>query len=433
MSDSPNKQEENAPVLLDLDFVPAWARQPPSPDPYQNTAPSVERPVRTPSERGRPRQKPKGARPPHRADNRRSARAGEQDRRPHHRPAPLPPIQVTFVPEQEKLTAVASDIRASRLAFPLPEVAHLFLTHPEWHLVKFESNKVRGGEYATAFYQSKLSGLLFLDHSMALKDAVENVLDQLFEKEIQEREAPPGNFVCVARCRLSGALLPPTNHHDHAEQVAVLHRERFSHMTLDEYRRQIETVRDEQLIEEWKQKYRTQTLYRLKSAPESEPMNERQARAYATENMASKHVATVKRAVLSGAVSRAITDPALLRLLRAAWSREQHFPASLIRALRAAFHHMNLHLFEPKRNHYFVTAIPPHYVDPQRVIPSIRTVLEWLQQHPGAKRTELIAAVCPDAADDAAQLAAVLQPLAWLIEKGHVIEFHHGTLAVPKE
>lgn len=440
------------PIALELDFVPAWARQPPSVDPYRDAGGEA------PPPRGRrlPRhERQGGARGPGKSRDRRDESRRPSARRPdrsrprdprgpdvrNRRPVrpkaehvdSLPPIQIAFVPEQDRLAAMVSDVRTSQHAFPLPELAHLFLTRPEWHLVKFESNKVHGGGYAMAFYQVRPSGMLFMDRNDALKSAEDLALEEYFERETVEGEVPSGNFVCVARCRLSGTLLPPPNHHAHNEQVAELHRARFPHLTLDAYRREIETVRDAERIEEWKASFRTRTVYRLKESPEADSMDERQARAWAAEKVAPKNVLRVRRAVLPGPDSRLIRDPALLRTLRAAWAREQRFPVTLIRALRGAFRHMNLHVFEPRRNQLFVTAIPPHPVDPSRVIRPIREVLEWLQAHPGATRPELIAAVKPEAKDDPAQLAEVLQPLTWLIEKGHVIEFYNSTLAVPRQ
>lgn len=443
--------------MLDLNFVPAWARKPPTADPYQQAKDTAfEQPQRR--ERRRNERGPRDGRPPRRErsseqrpgprrNDRRADRQGDRQRpargeRRERDPArsqvrePLPPIQVAFIPEQERLATMINDVRASGHAFPLPELAHLFLSHPEWHAVKFESNKVSGGAYASFFYLSKRSGLVFLSETDAVKDARAEAIKQCFEIETVEGDAPSGNFVVVSRCRLSGELLGPPNHHAFTTQLEELHRKRFGHLTLDQYRREIETVRDPELIEQWKQAFRTKTVYRLKPQQEGdapgEPLDAKQAAAYVDEHLLKGAVAKVHRAVLSGPLSRSITDPHILRLLRAAWTREQRFPATLIRALRGAFKRMGLHCFEAKGRAVFVTPIPPKPIDPARVISSISKELSWLQEHPGATRKELIDALSPSAGDDPERLAELLQPLTWLLEKGHVIEFHNGTLAVPQ-
>ncbi len=341
---------------------------------------------------------------------------------------------VSFIPNQDRLTTVISDLRAAQHAFPLPELAHLFLNRPEWHLVKFESQRRPGGEYAAKMYQSRLSGLVFADYDACLKHTVDEAMEQVFKAETIEREAPSGNFVCVARCRISGEWLGPPNHHGYTKRVDELHRTRFAHMSLDEYRRHIEIVHDPAVIERWKESCRTRTMYRLiQGGDEGEPLEYGAARAYVAERVAPKKVAQVMRAVLPGPLSRDIQDPGLLRVLRSAWAREQRFPVTLVRALRGAFKRMGLHFFDTKEGHTFITAIAPKPVDPSHVVPEIREVLEWLKTHPGCSRQDLVEGVRPSAVGNVAEMAAVLQPLTWLIEKGHVIEFHNGTLATPKD
>lgn len=454
-------------LVLDLNFVPSWARQPPSADPYAGFAAEErqdrrgsgsrdrrERPAR--DERrgpGRPRgdgsrdgrsRRPDG--PPGRGEGRRPDRRREDAPRgnrpmerqhPPREREPFLPVQVSFLPEQQRLATMVADIRTSQHAFPLPELAYLFLSRPDWHLVKIEANKKSGGAYVLEFYQSKMDGQLYLTYEEAIQSVAQQALANCFVAESVQQEPPSGNFVCVARCRISGELLAPPNHHAHKEAVEELHRSRFSHMTLDDYRRNIETVRDPELVEKWKENWRTQTVYRRKPASEDgepgEPVDLATARAMCVSEIGPAQVAKVKRAVIPGTVSRSLQEPRFTRVLRAAWAREQKFPASLVRALRGAFRRMGLHMFESKDGAVFVTAITPHPVDPERVTEVIREILVWLKEHPGCKRLDLIAGIRPDIGDDPAKLGEVLQPLTWLIDKGHVIEFHNGTLAVPKD
>ena len=331
---------------------------------------------------------------------------------------------------------MAADIRAARHAFPLPELAHLFLTQPQWHAVRFEAQRQRGGAYALSFHHSKLTGLVYHDEAWARRDVAAKALTRCFEAETIEKDAPAGHFVCVARCGLSGAWLGPPNHHDYTAAVKARYTQHYGHMSFDDYRRHIETVRDPAAIEEWKAAQCKETRYRLLaewSGAEvaAEPLSETAAQAYIAAHILPRDLTRVHKAVVPGPVSRTIQEPALLALLRAAWAREQRYPATLVRALRGAFKRMKLHLFQANDQSLFVTPIAPHPIDPGAGIRVIRELLQWLQTHPGGTRAQLIADLQPTADDDPAKLAEWLQPLSWLIEKGHVIEFHNGTLAVP--
>src|SRR5438045_5157778 len=83
-----------------------------------------------------------------------------------------------------------------------------------------------------------------------------------YQIDVVETDAIKGNFSNVARCRLSGTLLGPTNHHNYQPHLRSLYEQRFSRrMSFAEYQRQIEIVNDPALIEGWKEEARTVTTY----------------------------------------------------------------------------------------------------------------------------------------------------------------------------
>ena len=121
----------------------------------------------------------------------------------------------------------------------------------------------------------------------------------------------------------------------------------------------------------------------------------------------------------------------LRRAIHDVWQRESRFPASLMFALRPAFKHMHLHLFKVGGGVTFVTPIHPHPLPAEHAVTAIRGVLEFLHAHPGCTRQQLLDGLQPGAATESPEVVAVLNPLRWLIDRGHVIEFFNGTLAVP--
>src|SRR5438045_6508427 len=83
-----------------------------------------------------------------------------------------------------------------------------------------------------------------------------------YQIDVVETDAIKGNFSNVARCRLSGTLLGPTNYHNYQPQLRNLHEQRFSRrMSFADYQRQIEIVSDAALIERWKEEARKVTTY----------------------------------------------------------------------------------------------------------------------------------------------------------------------------
>jgi hypothetical protein len=135
--------------------------------------------------------------------------------------------------------------------------------------------------------------------------------------------------------------------------------------------------------------------------------------------------------MMSVALVRRMDASPLLFSIKDAWRRECRFPGAILFALRGALRGRKLLIFKVGHGKDFVTAIHPAPLDPNHVVQPIKDVLIYLHAHPGCRRKELLEALCPGKAPDAPEAAEVLKPLAWLVEKGHIIEFFDGTFSVP--
>lgn len=79
----------------------------------------------------------------------------------------------------------------------------------------------------------------------------------------------------------------------------------------------------------------------------------------------------------------------------------------------------------------FVSSVRPHAIDPAQATDIVRNILEWIKTNTGKTRQNLAAALAPGMTSDSASVAEIINSLVWLIDRGHVIEFMNGTLAVP--
>ncbi|HAS81535.1 MAG TPA: hypothetical protein DCS43_02355, partial [Verrucomicrobia bacterium] len=57
--------------------------------------------------------------------------------------------------------------------------------------------------------------------------------------------------------------------------------------------------------------------------------------------------------------------------------------------------------------------------------------LLFMKKHPGCTRKDMVTALRPDADPESDEVKALLQPIHWLVAKGHIIEFFNGTLSIP--
>jgi len=425
--------EESGPVdretILELNFVPAWARQPPRARRHEDTGPA---------EKHRPRERRRADRPPRRAqggrrqDDRRPGGPPRRPRRETRHPAPSRPrvdVRVRLLPAQKEISAIVRRIVGTKRAYPLRDIAMLFLDNPDACDVKIA---IAESEEEKRLFQCRLCRFA----SLAQETAIGHLLGEHFEKFYTAEEVavdpPSGEFVCVARCGLSGVLLGPPNHHSYAERVQEVHRARFPNMPFEEYQRHIETVRDEALIEQWKTELTSRTLYCRRDGTEDE---EPVSRAEAEDRVRREDVPTLihaaHHATMPASVAQRIKEPDIADSLRLSLRRERTFPLSLSLALRAAFRHKGLHVFKTGRGVYFAAARRPAPLDPEHAVEPIREVLLLLTKHPGCSRKDVLEALRPGVDAKSEEAADLLAPLTWLVDKGHIIEFHDGTLAVP--
>jgi len=450
----PVKVDED--LVLELNFVPAWARKPASAgqlsiydgrgdDDRRGRGGRDRRGPRDAGrgrkpERGResprpdrgPPQSPAGApRPPQRSgpDTHGHARPREDFRRELE---PLPPVSVRFLPEQRQLAAVVQQIAGTRRAYPLVDLAALLLNQEGACYVRIE---VQRGAEGVSLHQCKRCQYLALDADTLKGHVLRAHFDDWFDAEETESEAPGGAFVCVARCGLSGELIGPPNHHLYAETLRELHATRYPHMDFDAYKAKVRLSHAAEDIEAWRTAASRRTVYQLKDTPpEAEapaPMTRAEAESTLRTNLLDGVVVRTRKAGVPESVARQISDPGLLQAIREAWRKEHRFPLQLSIALRAAFRHKHLYFFKAGRNVQFVTAVPPAPLEPEHAIESIRVVLDYLREHPGCSRAELVEALRPGAEVDSDAAHELLKPLTWLIERGHIIEFFNGTLSVP--
>lgn len=463
-------------VSLDLNFVPKWAREPSTHNPYADFEGGRER---RGEDRGGDRYGgERRARPPRRDEAprggggrpdrrpRRDERGGRSERPPSSRPGegrresagprvfagPRPPqtlpVDVSFIPDRHGLGGAVHRIQATRRAYPLAQLAHMFLSRPSLYLVKMEMraphpprpDKTTAPASGTdpaprapapSMFQCSACQAVFRDAAGVERHALAAHVDHFFTIEETAGEPPTGQFKCVVRCPRSGRLLGPPNHHGFNEALAEIHSERFSRETLDEYRATLEMVHEPDVIEQWKKEYSTRRVYRRKEAPaEDPPMKWMEATAW-MRGQVSGLVRETRRAVTPAPVAAENGDPALRRTVREAWTREERFPMSLMLALRPALRHMGMHLFKAG-GMSFVTAIRPAPINPEFAIPTIRHALDYLTGHPGTTWAQMRQDLYPGRAEADAECVALEKDLRWLVDKGHVIEFYDGTMAIPR-
>lgn len=410
-------------MILELNFVPAWARKPPTATRHEERPPRDGRSAR-----------------PRRHDDRspRQPYQPRRDRAPSHRPRIAPDAQaqtphhdlrIRILPAQKEISSIVRRISATKRAYPMHEIAALFINNPDACDAKIE---IVESERDARLYQCRICRFASLEQETTVCHILGEHFDEFYRREEIPTDPPSGEFTCVAKCGLSGALLGPPNHHSYSGTLQEVHRTRFANMPFEEYRSRVEMVHDSELIDQWKKESATRTVFRRVGAPEDE---EPAGRAQAEDLVRREHIPSLlhvaRQATMPASVAQRISEHTIAGAFRAALRREKASLFALTLALRAAFRHKRLHVFKTGAGMYFAAAREPAPLNPDHAVAPIREVLRLLQKNPGCSRKELVESLRPGTDPASEEATELLAPLAWLIDKGHIIEFFDGTLAVP--
>jgi hypothetical protein len=431
--------------LIDLKLLPAWVKETAPKDytGYEGES-EGERPRRDRRDRPATRQRRSKDRPQRRRDDK-SRRPAERRGQDRHRPPPPPPpleVDVRFLPQARVFEAVAAQIKADALAYSLFSLARLFLQKPERYDVRLTAKP------DSPLYQLGENAAVSADRQFLENNAFRFAQKDFYKIDITQSEPIKGNFTSVARDRLSGTLLGPTNHHNYQPRLRSLYEQRFSRrLSFADYQRQIEIVSDPVLVEKWKEEARTVTTFT--TLQEETPVT------FNSPSETEKHfrqtylpalVRTAEEVSIDGGTSRTLGDRALRRLIEDAWSAETRSPSKMMQELASRLREAGLHVFRHRRGMLFVSPIRQRVFahEETSVSAQVNTILETIGAVPQINRKDLAEKLLVrhgesvprridvTAEESESRKLALASDLHWLISEGYVIEFNDGSLDLPR-
>src|SRR3989440_1337282 len=300
--------------LLDLKLLPAWVKEPAEERIYEYAGGEEDSRRSRPSNRSRRDRAPRSRESKNGRDRRARGRH-HGDRRKVFRAVAPPDITVRFLPHSPAFDNVVAQIKSGSVAYSLFALARLFLEKPERYDVRLTAKA------ESPVYQVGENGAMSLDRDFLERNAFRFAREDFYKIDITQSDPIKGNFSNVARCRLSGTLFGPTNHHNYQPQIRSLYEQRFSRrMSFAEYQRQIEIMNDPALIERWKEEARTVTTYTT-SRDETPSMfaSAAEAERHFRSNYLPGLVRSVEEVTIDGVLSRRLPDRRLNRAIEEAW------------------------------------------------------------------------------------------------------------------
>jgi len=394
---------------------------------------------------------------------RRDDRRDEPRERPAP-PAPLPDLNVAFIPEERGVEQLARQIKVTGRAYPLFQIALLILQKAERYSVLLTTKK-KGEGVSQPIFVCALDDSPWLSEDEAVAHVLKHHFATFYQAERTATEPPKGVYTFVAQCGMSGVILGPPNYHDYQNQLRKLHTEKFSRMPFDMFKARVKIVKDEAVVKKWVEEQSFKTEYVCLNVPE--PLK------LATLEEVEKHfrathkdsiIKAVESFTVAGLPSRTLRSQGLQRLVRQEWEHQKFFPLPIATKLSQQFAQHGLQFFKVNKTVTHVSVARPQFLDLETtpVSENIRRIVDFVNANAKCTRRKLIEALAPTpkvtvlevkpdvaatapAAEGAAKAAepkapeatpeqtAVIVDLHWLIHQGHVLEFADGRMETAKK
>ncbi|MCX6855574.1 MAG: hypothetical protein NTV80_11800 [Verrucomicrobia bacterium] len=355
-------------------------------------------------------------------------------------------VQVTIEPEDKSAEALANHIRNSGHAFSMFDAARLVLAEGD----RFQARYTCASERQSGLFVTPADGGLFLTRDEATQHVLRGAaLESYYRTEEIELEEPKGDFKSVGVCGMSGELIAPPSHHSFQTAIIRLHRERFSNMPLEDYKRRVRVESDPELVTKWKEQQKKGMRWIwLKDEPaEGAEPTTLSTRAEMESHFRRIHgedaVREVREAIVHGNVDKQKLSHVLFILLRGAVDTARKHLFEMSQKLGGGFERRSLKLFKRRAGKLFVCRVKPKAIDPGVVFSTrVSNLVEVLKGKSGIMLHDLVEAICPSApaaepvegeatapkvtAPPTEEQISVIKDIRWLANEGYVIEYSDG-------
>jgi hypothetical protein len=318
-------------------------------------------------------------------------------------------LAVDFYPEEEPFKVLSQAIKTSCRTFELFEIARLILEKP---------------------------------------DRFRHYMGEFFTVETVEVEAPSGSFQMVHKCGMTGELLGPPNYHRYQAICREHHAAKLSHVPYEKFEQRVESTREEEDIQAWLTKMKTQSRFISKENPEQSFDNQEDARLCLVTQAKEKLVRPAYSARFSGK-SLALLNPgsSIRRSIEYLLEGQNRFPLDTANHLRGRLRRMHFAVYKKgSKGVSYVCAVKRHFRKPDEVLAdNLQSLVDFLEAHPNfpAKNlpNEYLGEVAPESkaedgeskepspTEDSDAVKGLKNDLHYLVSQGYVTEYSDGAVA----
>jgi hypothetical protein len=362
-----------------------------------------------------------------------------------------PYFNITCYPEDAGFAALVKAVRTSCRTFQLFEITKAVLEKNDRFVLVIQRKTEEGprsaegaaaepaqAQKAAPLYLSLPDHLPFENEEAAIQHVLKNSLSHFFETADVEIDPPKGNFPIINKCSITGELLGPPNHHRYQHVLQQHHATKLaSRMSFEQFRDNVVSVREPEVIQQWMDKMKKITRYTWKPIPpkpapvpaagtetaaaaltvategapaaDSTPAPEAavsvetpapapavevpagpsfdsfdEARAYLLTNAKDKIVRALETIRFHGKLLEKLPPGEMKRAIEGHVERQRRFPLDTANALRGRLRREGFTIFKKgSRGVSYVCAVKRHFRVPGQVFSvSITGLIEYIEKNP---------------------------------------------------
>ncbi len=366
-------------------------------------------------------------------------------------------LVVLIEPDIKAVEAMASMIRSAGKAYSVFDAAKLVLSSGDRFDITFTIDAPNAPKFATV----PADGSVWLTREDALAHLMQsNVLDQYYRAEEVELEEPKGMFTSIAICGFSGELLGPPNHHSYQATLHRIHREGFSNIHFEDFKRRVRTDSSPEAVEKWKESQRRgrQWIDLKAEVPEGGEAPRFKTRAEVDTHFRTHHADSLlgetARATVPGNIPKKNLPPTLYFALRRSVDEARKHLLGIAQQLCVGFEKQGLKLFKRRGGKLWVSRTRPKLIDSSVVLSDrISKMIELVKTKPGIHVKELVETIAPGEETPPQQAAGcaeaetapvaetkpsplaqeciqVLKDLYWLNSEGYLVEYSDSAVFI---
>jgi hypothetical protein len=370
----------------------------------------------------------------------------------------IPRFDVKIYPQDETFETLIKQLKGNFKTYQLFEITRLILEKSDRFVCLINRIKKSADGTVEPIYFTPEDGLPFDTEEEAINHFCEHFLENFFKIETVEVEPPKGNFSVVYRCPFTKAMIGPPNFHRFPELLKAHHSAKIKNLSLEDYQSKLESLSEENFINEWLESTKQQKHYHIKTEdnadePGTKFITIEEARRFLITNHKDKIVKTSSNFRFSAGKLDSLPNSNLKTTILQSIDAQRRFPLDTANNIRGRLRRHKFTIYKKgSKGISYVCCVKRKFRDDTTVftdsINNLITFIEKNQQigiqklpykflsipYPVVENAETAEKESTSensdsiSEEDTNKITEVIRNVRWLISEGYVTEYSDGKL-----